>query len=75
MKEQIEMVIASPPDREHLVIELWLGDTYLGEVNREDGTIRFEVDGGVNNPGWKVSVDELIRCIQLARDEIKTHGP
>jgi hypothetical protein len=70
MKEQIRLTVSSPPDREHLVVELWLGDINIGEVNREDGTIRIEMGA---TPEWSVDLPLLIDALKRAHDEIKTH--
>lgn len=39
VKEIIELLIASWPDMDEVVTEMWHGETYAGEAFRKDGTI------------------------------------
>ena len=37
-----EVVIASLPDRENVVTEIWYGDTHLAEVTNEHGVVEID---------------------------------
>ena len=39
----LKVLFASPPDREHLVGELWLGNQQLAEVNTEIGALQLQI--------------------------------
>jgi len=66
----IELQITSPPDRERVVVELWLDNTQLAEVSNEDGTFRVEVYTTPGTNKVAVSLDELGEALKRARENL-----
>ncbi|HRC87544.1 MAG TPA: hypothetical protein PK413_18255 [Thermoanaerobaculia bacterium] len=65
----IKILIASVPDRERVVAELWAGEVQLGEVSNEDGVFRVELsrpDGG----GISVLLTDLEKALREARESL-----
>jgi hypothetical protein len=66
----MEIILASPPDREFLVAELWAGDEQWAEVNREAGAIRVEIYGRRDGQPWLLDVDEALSALGRARSAV-----
>lgn len=66
----IELQITSPPDRERVVVELWLDNTQLAEVSNEDGILRVEVYTTPGTNKVAVSLDELEEALKRARENL-----
>ncbi|MBD3842883.1 MAG: hypothetical protein IE909_13565 [Campylobacterales bacterium] len=41
--KKLRVEIASPPDREELVAEIWNGNQMIAEINQESGDLELEV--------------------------------
>lgn len=63
----IEIQIASPPDRENVVAELWIGDEQIAEVSNEDGTVRVEFYARPAPEQIQLSLDELVEALGRAK--------
>jgi hypothetical protein len=68
----IELQITSPPDRERVVAELWLGNVQLAEVSNEDGTFRIEVYTPPGTNRVAIPLDELEEALRRARENLMT---
>jgi len=66
----IELTVASLPDRDRVVVELWRGAVQLAEVSKEDGTYRVEfyVEQGTNS--LALELEELEEALGRARDSL-----
>jgi hypothetical protein len=69
----ISITIASPPDRDDLVAELWLGKDLLGEVTRdaEDG-FRVELYPAPGKTPWSLRVADLTAALKQAAQRLGT---
>jgi hypothetical protein len=69
----ITIQIASVPDRENLVAELWYNDEQWGEVSRENGITKLEIYPRINkdNPNiWSFDLSEVIAKLQEAQKNL-----
>jgi hypothetical protein len=62
--KNLQIVIASVPDRDNLVAEIWLRETMIAEVNSEGGIINLEL-----YPGSKVvlPLNEFLEVLNDAK--------
>lgn len=66
-----EIIIASPPDRNNLVAEIWHEENLLAEVNQE--TDNFEIEFYLNNTK-KFNLNELMIVLDSAINKLKNGG-
>lgn len=69
-KSQLRIQVSSPPDREHLVAEVFLGDEQLAEVNRETGPFSVELYPRRDGQPWSVPLGGLLEALKVAADKI-----
>lgn len=62
----IRIQVASVPDREELVAELWLGDVQLAEVSREHAQFNVEVYASRTS----IQLDDYIQALARAKEEL-----
>jgi len=62
------ITIASVPDREKLVAELWYGEELWGEISQETGELLLEIYQSHNFR--KLKCEELMTAIQRAKDKL-----
>lgn len=63
----IEIQIASVPDRENVVAELWVDDTQIAEVSNEKNELRVEFYSAPIPNQLSVSLDELLEALAKAK--------
>jgi hypothetical protein len=67
----ISITIASPPDRDDLVAELWLGDNQIGEVSRDTkDALWVELYPALNNEPWRLHLDDLTTALARAKERL-----
>jgi len=67
----ISITIASVPDREGLVAELWLGDEQVGEVSKAtEGEFHVELYPAMAGTPWKFRLDDLVAALAEAKDRL-----
>ena len=59
--------IASPPDREDLVAEIFFGHDQWAEVSNEGGSLTLEIYPQRTGEPWAFSYDDALAAIQEAR--------
>jgi hypothetical protein len=68
----LEAILASPPERDGLVVQLFVRDgAQWGEVFLEDR--QFKIDLYPNSRGnneWRLDLNEVLHVLQLAKDEL-----
>ena len=62
--------IASPPDRERIVAEIWLDDEMIAEVNAETEKLVVELYPRPDGTAWIVDFDDLERALGAARSRL-----
>ena len=75
MNQRYEVLIASVPDREEVVAEIFIDDVLWGELTDEGRPMNFEVYPHPSGEPWTVDVDDLLRAIQSAKDRLLAMGP
>lgn len=64
-------MISSPPDREGLVFEIWIGDIQLAEVLRELGEEpRIEIYPRPGGEAWSLPLGEFVSLIEKGKTEL-----
>lgn len=62
--------IASVPDRENLVAEIWFGDKQWGELSFEGGRLELEIFPPSTGRTWRVDPDGLREAIAEAKRQL-----
>jgi hypothetical protein len=62
--------ISSPPDRESLVAEVFVGNEQLAEVNREHGTWSVELYPRASGEPWRLPFEETLQVFQEAKSRL-----
>ena len=62
--------IASVPDRERLIVELWYLTEMVVEANVEEGFLVFEFHPRQGGGPWQIPADVLSNFVQLAAREL-----
>ena len=68
--KHITVTIASLPDRDNLVAELWCQDELWGELSQQQGELKLEIYPTPNGQTWNLGYEELISAIQLAKNKL-----
>lgn len=66
----IEVMIASPRDRERVVAELWQGDSQIAEVSRDGAELRVEFYSAVSGAGVSFDFGELVDALRTAQESL-----
>jgi hypothetical protein len=61
----LQVVFASPPDREWLVAEIWHGNDYLAEVNQDGDQLEVEIAPREDGQPWRVSLADLSAALSV----------
>jgi hypothetical protein len=69
--ECIRITIASPPDRDHQVAEIFLGDEQLAELHEEGAELTVEIHPRRSGQPWALHVDALVGAIERARQRLR----
>lgn len=62
--------ISSPPDRESLVAEVFVGSEQLAEVNHEHGMWSVEFYPRASGEPWRLPFDAALRVLQDAKNRL-----
>lgn len=71
MKPELTITIASLPDRENLVAELWFGDTQWGEINQEGGSLTLEIYPHHSGKPWAFELNDVIKQVEQAKSRLE----
>jgi hypothetical protein len=64
------ITIASVPDRDKLVAELWYGKELWGEISQDTGELVLEIYPSSIHEFRQLKCEELIKAIQHAKDKL-----
>jgi len=68
MRNELTVQIASVPDRDGLVAEIWHGDVMVAEINQGQGrSLRVELYPSPRDAHWDFDLDDLIGALAEAR--------
>jgi hypothetical protein len=70
MANQLSILIASLPDREAVVAELWYGDAQFAELGQEGGALTLEIYAPPNGKAWTLSFEDALESLQQARTKL-----
>ncbi|MBX8547548.1 hypothetical protein K5D53_23240 [Pseudomonas cichorii] len=70
--KKLSSLISSPPDRENLVFEIWLGDDQLAEVSHEPGrSVEIEIYPPADGRAWVFEYEEFMAMLNQAKNNLK----
>ena len=75
MGHEIEVVIASSPDREKTYAELSCDGEEWGIVSDEDGPLVLELYPRETGEAWVLNLDDALRAIQYAKHRMLGGAP
>lgn len=65
---KLSITIASVPDREEVVAELWCGHQQWGEISQETETLKLELYSKRKNNGvWEFDFEEALNLMNTAK--------
>lgn len=63
---RIEVILTSPPDREHLVTELWINNIIFCEVSQDQGKPMIEIYPRPDKETWCIEANLLLASLSKA---------
>lgn len=60
------VTIASPPDRDKLVAEIFVGTQQWAEINQETGVLEVEFYPRTDGAPWKIALPDALAALQEA---------
>jgi len=70
MDEGFKVELASPPDREKLVANVFFGDDQWAELNQENGVLSLELYTRPGGQFWQLSFNEVIQALAQAKRKL-----
>ena len=70
MPNQLSILIASLPDREAVVAELWYGDAQFAELAQEGGSLTLEIYAPPDGKAWTLPFEDALESLQQARAKL-----
>ncbi|MBN9352311.1 MAG: hypothetical protein J0H55_16650 [Chitinophagaceae bacterium] len=64
---KFKIEIASVPDRNNLVAEIWFGDTLIAEISQEEKKLEIEI---YNEKGQKFLLEDYLSAINEAASKL-----
>lgn len=68
--DKFHVEIASVPDREELVGEIWVGEAQFAELRQEKGQIRVQLYAKADGGPWDLTYSELVRMLAETRSRL-----
>jgi hypothetical protein len=65
-----EIGIASPPDRETLVAEIFFGNVQWAEINQEHGFLEVEFYARPDGEPWRLDYQEVVAALDQAQKRL-----
>lgn len=71
MRDEIKVLIASLPDREYVVAEIWINrDIMWGEISQETGELLLTTYADANGESPLLSLDDVIAALIHAKGRL-----
>jgi hypothetical protein len=70
IKKTLSISIASPPDREKLVAEIFFDNEQFAELNQESETLNIEVYPRRDNQVWQLDYEQVITAFLKAKNKL-----
>jgi len=71
MNKKLRVSISSPPDREHLVADFFIGDEQWAELNQEGGALNLEIYPNRSGEPWVLSFEEVLEVFKEGKRRLK----
>ena len=68
--KNLTIEIASPPDRENLVAEIWLGGQMIAEINQENSSLELEIFTDEKRK-LKLNYDDFVETLKKAKEKLE----
>lgn len=68
--EKFRINIASPPDREYLVAEIFYDNMYWAEISQETGELVVQFYEYPKQKYWEFSFDDAFEVLQQAKEHL-----
>lgn len=70
----ITLQIASVPDKENIVAEIWFGNDQVAEVSNDDsGNTRIEIFSSPTDESWSLDFNDFQEILTKAKNNLKDH--
>lgn len=66
--------LASLPDRDNVVAEIWHGKYLLAELRREGDSLRLQLYPGPNGAPWDVPHHDFVQALVHAEQQLDRRG-
>lgn len=66
--------LASLPDRDNVVAEIWHGKYLLAELRREGDALRLQLYPGTNGAPWDVPHQDFVQALVHAEQHLDRRG-
>ena len=70
MTKNIRMCIASPPDRNELVVEFFQGNEQWAELNQENGILILEIYPKRTGEPWKLDFGQVQKVLMEGKKKL-----
>ena len=70
MRPELTVEIASVPDREDVVAEVWAGTQQFAEIRRDGDSFVVQVFAPPDNSVWEFSFEQLLNSLKHARERL-----
>ena len=70
MTNTFNIDIASVPDRDEPVVEVWYGDEQVAELRREGGELRMQLFAPRSAVAWDFDIDAFLGAINKAKERL-----
>lgn len=71
---EIKICISSPPDREFLVAEIFVGNEQIAEINQENEKLEVEIYPRKSDNFWRINYEDLVKILQEAKQKLEKHS-
>lgn len=67
---EYKIIISSPPDREHLIAEIFFANCQFAEVSNENNMFGIEFYSRPDNAPWKLTFKTAIQALNEAKTKL-----
>jgi len=71
MKPGLTIEIASVPDRDELVAEVWAGRDQFAELRKEGDGLVLQVFSPPQGGAWDLAFEQVLKALATARDRLE----
>jgi hypothetical protein len=67
MKDAIRVEVASPPDREKLVVQIMVGNEQWAEIHQEESELQLEIYPRQDGRPWVIELHAAVQALAESR--------